>query len=243
MTAALRRLWGPKGPPGGTRPWLALLSLCSGFFMILLDTTIVNIAIPQMLADLWTGLADIIWVNSVYLLPYAVPLLLTGRLGDRFGPKRIFLGGLGLFTGSSLACALSSAVGPLVAGAAAPGLGAAAMMPQTMAFVYVLFPAGRRGAAMGLWGATAGLATVSGPLLGGVIVEALSWEWIFFVNVPIGLAGSGWSCAWYRTGSRGTATGSTRWASCCSAWGSPPSCSGCRRASGTPGARSSARSR
>lgn len=189
MTAVLRRFLGPERGPGGTRPWLALVALCSGFFMILLDTTIVNIAIPQMLADLRTGLADIIWVNSVYLLTYAVPLLLTGRLGDRFGPKRVFLAGLFLFTVSSLMCGLSSTVEPLIAARAVQGLGAAAMMPQTMAFVYFLFPAGRRGAAMGLWGATAGLATVSGPLLGGLIVDALDWEWIFFVNVPIGVAG------------------------------------------------------
>jgi EmrB/QacA subfamily drug resistance transporter len=169
-------------------PWLALSALCIGFFMILLDTTIVNIAIPQMVDDLHTSLENIIWVNSVYLLTYAVPLLLTGRLGDRYGPKRLFLVGLAIFTLSSLACGLSTSIGPLIAARAVQGLGAAAMMPQTMAFIYHLFPAGRRGAAMGVWGATAGFATVSGPLLGGLLVE-VGWEWIFLVNVPIGVAG------------------------------------------------------
>ncbi|HEY6739037.1 MAG TPA: DHA2 family efflux MFS transporter permease subunit [Actinopolymorphaceae bacterium] len=169
------------------RPWPALFSLCLGFFMILLDTTIVNIAIPSMIEALRTGLEDIIWVNSIYLLTFAVPLLLTGRLGDRFGPKRIFLVGLVLFTGSSLACGIATSVEPLIVARAVQGLGAAAMTPQSMAFIYHLFPPGRRGSAMGVWGAVAGLATVSGPLLGGVLVEGLGWEWIFFVNVPIGL--------------------------------------------------------
>jgi EmrB/QacA subfamily drug resistance transporter len=177
--------------PTQRNPWLAVTALCLGFFMILLDTTIVNIAIPQMVDALDTSLDNIIWVNSIYLLTYAVPLLLTGRLGDRYGPKRLFLAGLVLFTASSLACGLSTAVEPLIIARAVQGLGAAAMMPQTMAFIYYLFPAGQRGAAMGMWGATAGLATVSGPLLGGVLVEGLGWEWIFFVNVPIGIVAMG----------------------------------------------------
>ncbi|WP_166348439.1 DHA2 family efflux MFS transporter permease subunit [Phytoactinopolyspora limicola] len=170
-----------------TRPWLAFSALCIGFFMLLLDTTIVNIAIPAILAELETSLENIIWVNSIYLLSFAVPLLITGRLGDRYGPKQIFIAGLVIFTIASLACGLATSVGPLIAGRAVQGLGAAAMMPQTMAFIYHLFPAGRRGAAMGAWGATAGVATVSGPLLGGVIVDTLGWQWIFYVNLPIGV--------------------------------------------------------
>ncbi|AYY15302.1 DHA2 family efflux MFS transporter permease subunit [Actinobacteria bacterium YIM 96077] len=169
------------------RAWLALSALCLGFFMILLVTTIVNIAIPRMLVALQTNLENMIWVNSVYLLALAVPLLVTGRLGDRYGPKRVFLTGLALFTASSFACGLATSVEPLIAARAGQGLGAAAMMPQTMAFVYHLFPPGRRGVAMGAWGGTAGVATVSGPLLGGLLVDSLGWQWIFYVNVPVGL--------------------------------------------------------
>jgi EmrB/QacA subfamily drug resistance transporter len=169
------------------RSWLALSALCLGFFMILLDTTIVNVAIPRMLEDLNAGLTDIIWVNSVYLLTYATPLLVSGRLGDRFGPRRIFLLGLVLFTLASLACGLSNSVEALIAARAVQGLGAAAMTPQTMAFITHLFPPSKRGAPMGMWGAVAGVATIAGPLLGGVLVDGLGWEWIFFVNVPVGV--------------------------------------------------------
>jgi EmrB/QacA subfamily drug resistance transporter len=168
-------------------PWAALSALCIGFFMILLDTTIVNVAIPSMIKELDAGLNEIIWVNSVYLLTYAVPLLLTGRLGDRFGPKRLFLAGLVVFIGSSLWCGLSGSVEMLIVARGAQGLGAALMTPQTMAFITHLFPPAKRGGPMGMWGAVAGVATVTGPLLGGVLVDNLGWEWIFFVNVPVGL--------------------------------------------------------
>ncbi|WP_092657427.1 DHA2 family efflux MFS transporter permease subunit [Actinopolymorpha singaporensis] len=184
---------GAAGGPGGgasgevDRPWLALAALCAGFFMIMLDTTIVNIAIPAMINGLNASLSEVIWINSVYLLTYAVPLLLTGRLGDRFGPKRLFLGGLVVFTLASAACGFAGSAATLIAARAVQGLGAAAMTPQTMAFVTRLFPPSRRGAPMGLWGAVAGVATITGPLLGGVLVQTLGWEWIFFVNVPIGV--------------------------------------------------------
>ncbi len=167
--------------------WLAISALCVGFFMILLDTTIVNVAMPAMIDGLHASLNDIIWVNSAYLLTFAVPLLLTGRLGDRFGPKRVYLIGLTIFVLASLACGLAGSAEVLIASRAVQGLGAAAMTPQTMAFITHLFPPHRRGAALGVWGSVAGFATVSGPLLGGVLVTQLGWEWIFFVNVPIGV--------------------------------------------------------
>ncbi len=156
--------------------------------MILLDTTIVNVAMPAMIDGLGASLNDIIWVNSAYLLTFAVPLLLTGRLGDRFGPKRVYLVGLVIFLLSSLACGLAGSATMLIAARAVQGLGAAAMTPQTMAFITHLFPPAKRGAALGLWGSVAGFATVSGPLLGGLLVTGLGWEWIFFVNLPIGVA-------------------------------------------------------
>ncbi|MTD59037.1 DHA2 family efflux MFS transporter permease subunit [Amycolatopsis pithecellobii] len=168
-------------------PWAALSALCLGFFMILLDTTIVTIAIPAMVRDLHTSLNSVVWVLSVYLLTYAVPMLFTSRLGDRFGPKRVFLAGLIVFTLASLWCGLSGNVEMLITARAVQGLGAALLTPQTLAFITHLFPPAKRGPAMGMWGGVAGLATITGPLLGGVLVDGFGWEWIFFVNVPIGL--------------------------------------------------------
>ncbi|MFD4674184.1 MFS transporter [Lentzea sp. NPDC058450] len=167
--------------------WRTVYALCVGFFMTLLDTTIVNVALPSMITDLGASLNDVIWVVSAYLLAFAVPLLLTGRLGDRFGPKRLYGIGLVLFLGASLACGLATSAEALIAARVFQGLGAAAMTPQTMAFITHLFPPAKRGAALGMWGSVAGLATISGPLLGGVLVTHLGWEWIFFVNLPIGV--------------------------------------------------------
>ena len=172
-----------------TNPWAALGALCIGLFVILLDTTIVNVAVPAMISGLHASLNQVIWVNSVYLLTYAVPLLLTGRLGDRWGRKPMFLAGLAVFTVCSGWCAVSGSADMLIAARAVQGLGAAMMNPQTMAFIATLFPPEKRGAAMGFWGGVAGLATVAGPLLGGLLVGSLGWQWIFVVNVPIGVLG------------------------------------------------------
>ncbi|GAA3935511.1 DHA2 family efflux MFS transporter permease subunit [Microbacterium soli] len=171
------------------RPWSALWALLIGFFMILMDTTIVSIANPAILAAFAADLSLVIWATSAYLLAYAAPLLITGRLGDRFGPKRVYLAGLAVFTLASLACGLAGSIGVLVAVRAVQGIGAAMMTPQTMAIITRIFPPQGRGAAMGLWGSVAGVATLVGPLLGGVLVQTLGWEWIFFVNVPVGVVG------------------------------------------------------
>lgn len=157
--------------------------------MILIDTTIVSVANPRIMEGLDTDINAVIWVTSAYLLAYAVPLLITGRLGDRFGPKRLYLSGLVVFTLASLGCGLSGTVAMLIAARVLQGLGAALMAPQTMAVITRIFPPNGRGAAMGLWGATAGVATLVGPILGGVLVDGLGWEWIFFINVPIGIVG------------------------------------------------------
>ncbi|MFG6402318.1 MFS transporter [Microbacterium sp. P04] len=171
-------------------PWPALWALVIGFFMILVDTTIVSVANPAIKAALdpnTNNLDNVVWVTSAYLLAYAVPLLITGRLGDRFGPKNIYLIGLAIFTLASLACGLSGSLGLLIAARAVQGVGAALMTPQTMAVITRTFPANRRGAAMGLWGATAGVATLVGPLAGGLLVDGFGWEWIFFINIPVGV--------------------------------------------------------
>ena len=171
-------------------PWPALWALVIGFFMILVDTTIVSVANPAIKAALdpdTSNLDNVVWVTSAYLLAYAVPLLITGRLGDRFGPKRLYLIGLVIFTLASLWCGFSGTLELLIIARAVQGIGAALMTPQTMAVITRTFPPNRRGAAMGLWGATAGVATLVGPLAGGLLVDGLGWEWIFFINVPVGI--------------------------------------------------------
>ncbi|MGH3444228.1 MAG: DHA2 family efflux MFS transporter permease subunit, partial [Nocardioidaceae bacterium] len=162
---------------------------CLGFFMILVDSTIVFVATPSIMADLDAGVNDVVWVTSAYLLAYAVPLLITGRLGDRFGPKNLYLAGLVLFTLSSIWCGTTHTIEELIVARVFQGLGASMMNPQTMAVITRIFPATSRGKAMGLWGAVAGVATLVGPILGGVLVDALGWQWIFFINAPIGLVG------------------------------------------------------
>jgi EmrB/QacA subfamily drug resistance transporter len=168
-------------------PWLVLFTLCLGFFMILLDTTIVNIAIPDMIDKLHATLDEILWVLNAYILVYAVLLITAGRLGDLFGPKRLFLIGLVIFTLASVACGFAQNPGQLIAYRVAQGLGGALLTPQTLTVITVIFPPSRRGAAFGLWGAVAGVATVAGPTLGGLIVTNWGWRWVFFVNLPVGL--------------------------------------------------------
>ena len=169
------------------KPWPALWTLVIGFFMILVDSTIVSVATPAIQKGLDADINAVVWVTSAYLLAYAVPLLITGRLGDRFGPKYIYLTGLVIFTLASLWCGFAGDINTLIIARVVQGLGAALMTPQTMAVITRIFPATSRGQAMALWGAVAGIATLVGPILGGVLVDGFGWEWIFFVNVPIGI--------------------------------------------------------
>ncbi|MFF3014857.1 DHA2 family efflux MFS transporter permease subunit [Streptomyces sp. NPDC057939] len=170
-------------------PRAALYALCVSFFMICLDATVVNVAVPDIRTSLGASLNDVVWVNSAYALCYAVPLILAGRLGDRYGPKRVFLVGVAGFTAASLACALAPGAEVLIAARAVQGLAAALVAPQTMTLIVHLFPADRRGAALGAWGAVGGAAMAAGPVIGGLLVAWTGWRGIFLVNLPVGVAG------------------------------------------------------
>jgi len=168
-------------------PWMVLLVVSLGFFMTLLDLTIVNIAIPNMITKLHASLDDVLWVINAYALVLAVLVITAGRLGDLIGPRIMFMSGVATFTAASAACGLAPNPGWLIAFRAVQGLGAAMLMPQTLTIITNTFPPERRGAAFGVWGAVAGVATIAGPTLGGLLVTAFDWRWIFYVNVPIGL--------------------------------------------------------
>src|SRR6266568_3335151 len=169
-------------------PWAVLVVVALGFFMTLLDLTIVNIAIPNMIDRLHASLDAVLWVLNAYALVLAVLVITAGRLGDLLGPRTMFVAGIVVFTAASAACGLAPGAGWLIGFRAVQGLGAAMLMPQTLAIVTMTFPPERRGAAFGVWGAVAGLATIAGPTLGGLLVTAFDWRWIFFVNLPIGAA-------------------------------------------------------
>ena len=165
----------------------AIAALGLGLFMTMLDSTIVNISIPAMMDDFQVGVSTISWVLDAYLMTLAVLALTMGRLADQFGRRRMYIIGLTVFTVGSLLCALSWNVGWLVGFRVLQGIGGAVMIPVTMAIMTASFPAERRGAAMGIWAAIGITAAAVGPSLGGVIVEHLSWDWVFYINIPIGM--------------------------------------------------------
>ena len=170
-----------------TNPWLVLVVLTTGFFMILLDTTIVNVAIPAMSKGLNAPFDEILWVLNGYILVYAVLLITAGRLGDLFGQRNMFALGLAIFTLASALCGFSQNSTELIAARIVQGVGGALLTPQTLAILTSIFPPERRGAAFGVWGGVAGLATITGPTLGGAIITYTDWPWIFFINVPLGI--------------------------------------------------------
>src|SRR5215475_11143080 len=141
-------------PHAVENPWNALWAMLVGFFMILVDATIVAVANPSIMDKLGADYDSVIWVTSAYLLAYAVPLLVAGRLGDRFGPKHVYLVGLTVFTAASLCCGLSGSIGNLITARVAQGIGAALLTPQTLSMITRIFPPDRRGPALSLWGAT-----------------------------------------------------------------------------------------
>jgi len=171
--------------PRSTRWVLTLTSIAS--LMVALDTLVVSTALTTIRLDLGATLEELEWTVNAYNLSLAVFLLPAAVLGDRFGRRRLFAGGLGLFVATSAACALSPNVGSLIAARAVQGFGAALVISLALSIVSAAFPPERRGAAIGILEGITGLATIGGPVIGGAVAEGLSWEWIFWVNVPIGL--------------------------------------------------------
>ncbi len=156
-------------------------------FMVVLDNLVVSVALPTIHRDLGASIQSLEWTVNAYVLAYAVLLLTGAALGDRFGRKRMFLAGLSLFTVASAAAALAPSTGLLVAARAVQGAGAAAVTPLTLTLLAEAFPAERRGMAIGVWSGISGIAVAIGPLVGGAVVQGISWHWIFWINVPIGL--------------------------------------------------------
>ncbi len=167
--------------------WLTLLAVCLGLMMLMIDTFVVNIAFPAIGRGLRASLSEAEWTVSGYVLVMGVLPIAMGRLGDLYGRRRLYLLGLVLFIGSSIACGLSQSIGELILFRVTQGAGAAIMTPLTLSIVTHAFPAAQRGLAIGIWGGVSGLGLIAGPILGGLLVRGDNWRWIFFINVPVGL--------------------------------------------------------
>ncbi|WP_454116075.1 MFS transporter [Microbacterium aurum] len=177
----------PIDTPPSRREWLALAVLSIGLGVIVLDGTIVGVALPDIIADLHLDLTDAQWVNSLYAVVLAALLLSTGKLADRWGRKNLFLAGIVVFVGGSILAAMADAAGPLIAARAVQAVGAAMIMPSTLSTVNAVFRGRYRAAAFGVWGAVISGAAAVGPLAGGALTQWASWHWIFLVNVPLGI--------------------------------------------------------
>ena len=180
----------PTSPATSSRTRLGwVLGLTStAYFMVVLDSSVVLTALPRMQHDLHVGLASLQWTVNAYGIAFAAGIITAAALGDRFGRRRIFNIGLALFTLASAACALAPGTAELIAARTVQGLGAAAVMPLSLTILTSAFPLRRRGLIVGIYGGLAGLAVAAGPLVGGAVTEGLDWHWIFWLNVPIGLA-------------------------------------------------------
>jgi EmrB/QacA subfamily drug resistance transporter len=169
------------------RKWWTLGAVSFGLFMIMLDNTVVNVALPSIERSLHLGVAELEWVVAGYALTFGAFMLTGGKLSDMFGRRAMFVVGLVIFTGASLGCGLSGNASILIAARIVQGLGAALMNPSTLSIITVTFPPRQRGTAIGIWAGVSALALAIGPLVGGLITERVNWNWIFFINVPIGL--------------------------------------------------------
>jgi EmrB/QacA subfamily drug resistance transporter len=169
--------------------WWTLAAVAVGLFMIMLDNTVVNVALPSIRRDLGITLTDLEWVVNGYALTFAVLMLTGGKLADLLGRRRIFIVGLVIFTASSLACGLATSSDTLIAARIVQGSGAALMNPATLSIITAAFPPRQRGMAIGVWAGVSAMALAIGPLVGGLLTEHIHWSWIFFVNVPVGVLG------------------------------------------------------
>lgn len=172
---------------GAQRKWWTLGAVAFGLFMIMLDNTVVNVALPTMQRELGLSLSELEWVVTGYALTFAAFMLTGGKLADLLGRRRIFVAGLVVFTISSLLCGLAGSAGMLIAWRIAQGVGAAMMNPATLSIIAAAFPPNERGRAIGLWAGVSALALAIGPLIGGLLTEHVGWGWIFFINVPVGV--------------------------------------------------------
>src|SRR6266516_5383846 len=169
------------------RKWWTLAAVAFGLFMIMLDNTVVVVALPAIQRDLGITVSELEWVFNAYALTFGVLLLTGGKLADLLGRRLIFIVGLFVFTASSLACGLANSAGFLIGARTVQGVGAALMNPATLSIITATFPPRQRGMAIGIWAGVSALALAIGPLLGGVITQHISWGWIFFINVPVGI--------------------------------------------------------
>src|SRR5436305_10471540 len=169
------------------RIW-TLVIVSIGLFMMVLDNLVVNVALPSIRVDLGASIQTLEWTVNAYILAYAVLLLTGAALGDRLGRKRMFIAGIAVFTAGSAAAALSPSIDFLIAARAAHGVGAAPVTPLTLTLLAEAFPPSQRGLALGVWSGVSGIGVALGPLVGGALTQIASWHWIFWVNVPIGIA-------------------------------------------------------
>jgi EmrB/QacA subfamily drug resistance transporter len=169
------------------RKWWTLAAVSFGLFMIMLDNTVVNVALPSIQADLHLKISELEWVLTGYALTFGAFMLTGGKLADLLGRRRIFVIGLVIFTASSLACGLAGSAAVLIGARVVQGLGAALMNPATLSIITVSFPPRQRGTAIGIWAGVSALALAIGPLVGGILTEKIHWSWVFFINVPVGV--------------------------------------------------------